>query len=316
MRATRTLGALCVVICLQVVAGGAEAAPAVRVAPAVVAAALPAGSVAIFDDALAPGWSNYSWGSTVSLAATSRVRSGTRSISVTYRAWGALNLHKGSALSGISAVRLAVNGGGTAIKLRLGLVRSGTSLTRVDLAPYCSGGTIPANGWTTCTVPLSALGAPISFDGVVIQEAQGTWHPTVYFDELALVPSAPTPTPAPAPAVAIAPSTTTLDACTRATFAATVTGASGGVTWSVQEGAAGGTIDGSGVYTAPSTAGTYHVVARSTASTSALAMATAVVRDRILSVAVAPGAATVAPTGQLQFAASVTTTCGTFTAVQ
>lgn len=36
------------------------------------------------------------------------------------------------------------------------------------------------------------------------------------------------------------------------------------VTWSVQEGAAGGSVDDSGVFTAPSTAGTYHVVATST----------------------------------------------------
>lgn len=45
-------------------------------------------------------------------------------------------------------------------------------------------------------------------------------------------------------------------------FSATVTGTSDtAVTWTVQEGAAGGTISGAGVYTAPRTAGTYHVVA-------------------------------------------------------
>jgi hypothetical protein len=37
------------------------------------------------------------------------------------------------------------------------------------------------------------------------------------------------------------------------------------VTWSVQEGASGGTISSSGLYTAPSTQGTYHVVATSVA---------------------------------------------------
>ena len=53
------------------------------------------------------------------------------------------------------------------------------------------------------------------------------------------------------------------------TFSATVTGASSGqssgVTWAVQEGAAGGTIDANGKYTAPETEGTYHVVATSVA---------------------------------------------------
>ncbi|HJU83754.1 MAG TPA: hypothetical protein VJ600_06065 [Holophagaceae bacterium] len=46
------------------------------------------------------------------------------------------------------------------------------------------------------------------------------------------------------------------------TFTATVSGSSNTtVTWSVQEGAAGGSITSGGVYTAPATSGTYHVVA-------------------------------------------------------
>ena len=46
------------------------------------------------------------------------------------------------------------------------------------------------------------------------------------------------------------------------TFTATVTGTSNtAVTWSVQEGASGGSITSGGVYTAPAASGTYHVVA-------------------------------------------------------
>ncbi|MCW3099895.1 MAG: chiB1, partial [Chthonomonadaceae bacterium] len=46
----------------------------------------------------------------------------------------------------------------------------------------------------------------------------------------------------------------------------TVTGTSNtAVTWSVQEGASGGSISSSGVYTPPATAGTFHVVATSVA---------------------------------------------------
>jgi len=39
--------------------------------------------------------------------------------------------------------------------------------------------------------------------------------------------------------------------------------ATGGVTWSVDEGTAGGTIDGTGLYTSPPTLGTYHIRATS-----------------------------------------------------
>jgi Zn-dependent metalloprotease len=53
------------------------------------------------------------------------------------------------------------------------------------------------------------------------------------------------------------------------TFTATVTDApTGSVTWAIQEGAAGGAITAGGVYTAPSTFGTYHVVATSVADPS------------------------------------------------
>ncbi len=49
-------------------------------------------------------------------------------------------------------------------------------------------------------------------------------------------------------------------------FTATITGTvNHAVTWSVQEGAAGGSINASGVYTAPAVPGTYHIIATSTA---------------------------------------------------
>ena len=46
-------------------------------------------------------------------------------------------------------------------------------------------------------------------------------------------------------------------------FTAEVSGSSEGVIWSVQEGATGGTIDATGLYTAPEGHGTFHVVASS-----------------------------------------------------
>jgi hypothetical protein len=62
------------------------------------------------------------------------------------------------------------------------------------------------------------------------------------------------------------------------TFTATVSGTSNtGVTWSIQEGGAGGTIDAGGKYTAPSTPGTYHVVATSMADPTKSVMITVTV---------------------------------------
>jgi hypothetical protein len=118
-------------------------------------------------------------------------------------------------------------------------------------------------------------------------------------------------TPAPA-SLAIAPATATVDACGGQTFA--VTGAAAGdVAWSVEE-ADGGTVTG-GAYLAPATPGTYHVVASMRSDPSRTARATVTVGpERVLSVAVTPGSPVLATGGTLAFAATVTTTCGSFAA--
>jgi hypothetical protein len=115
--------------------------------------------------------------------------------------------------------------------------------------------------------------------------------------------------------VTISPATGAVDACKALAFSATVANATNtAVTWSVQEGAAGGAIASNGVYTAPSTGGTYHVVATSVADGSALAVNAVTVTERVLSVAVTPASSTLSPSGTAQFSATVTTTCGTFAA--
>jgi hypothetical protein len=115
--------------------------------------------------------------------------------------------------------------------------------------------------------------------------------------------------------VSVAPSPAAVDACRTLTFTATVANATNGaVSWSVQEGAAGGTITAAGVYTAPSTAGTYHVVATSVADGTASATDAVTVSDHILSVAVNPTTASITTGGTAQFTATVTTSCGSFAA--
>lgn len=119
--------------------------------------------------------------------------------------------------------------------------------------------------------------------------------------------------PPPPVAVAVTPSSAAADACRTVQLGATVTNAANGaVTWSVQEGAAGGAVDATGLYTAPATRGTYHVVATSVADPLRAAVATVTVTERIVSVTVAPTTATVTAGGAQQFTATVTTTCGSF----
>jgi Galactose oxidase, central domain len=87
-------------------------------------------------------------------------------------------------------------------------------------------------------------------------------------------------------------------------FAATVQGTSNvAVTWSVKEGASGGIITGQGVYTAPQTLGTFHVIATSQADSRFTASAEVDVVP--IAVSISPVEDTLGPLGMRTFAASV-----------
>ena len=78
--------------------------------------------------------------------------------------------------------------------------------------------------------------------------------------------------------VRITPENVTIGIIQRQTFVASVTGTPNTrVNWSVEEGAAGGSITQDGVYTAPATPGTYHVIATSAVDPTKSARATVVV---------------------------------------
>ncbi len=92
-------------------------------------------------------------------------------------------------------------------------------------------------------------------------------------------------------------------------FTATVTGSSNtAVSWAVLEGPGGGTISGSGLYTAPSARGTYHVVAISQADTTKNAAATVTVTGPPIAVSIAPTLVNMRPSETQMFSASVTGT--------
>jgi len=76
--------------------------------------------------------------------------------------------------------------------------------------------------------------------------------------------------------ISISPTAVTVPEGAVQTFTATVPGG-GGVTWSVQEGPLAGTITAAGIYTAPNSVGTFHVVAQSSANGSLTATATVTV---------------------------------------
>jgi hypothetical protein len=107
--------------------------------------------------------------------------------------------------------------------------------------------------------------------------------------------------------VAISPLIATVDQGGTAAFSATVLGSSNtAVNWSVQEGATGGSITSTGVYTAPNSAGTFHVVATSRADSSQ--SATAIVTIPVISLSVDPNMVSMTTGESATFSAQVSGT--------
>jgi len=113
--------------------------------------------------------------------------------------------------------------------------------------------------------------------------------------------------PPPAITVSVSPSSAMVNQGATQTFTASVAGTTNtAVTWSVLEGPAGGTITSAGIYTAPSTAGTFHIMA--TSQTDSAKSATAAVTVPSVSVAISPPAATVDQGATTSFTANVSGT--------
>ncbi|HEX9052994.1 MAG TPA: endo-1,4-beta-xylanase [Anaeromyxobacter sp.] len=115
--------------------------------------------------------------------------------------------------------------------------------------------------------------------------------------------------------VTVNPSAATIPPGSSLALAATVTGAGGvnTVTWSVDQGSAGGSVTAAGVYTAPQTAGAYTVTATSTVDATRSGQATITVTAPappppapVVAIAVAPSTASMQAGATLQFSASVT----------
>jgi hypothetical protein len=182
---------------------------------------------------------------------------------------------------------------------------TGTTATTVTWSVQESGGgSVDASG--LYTAPATPGTYHVVATSTVAPESRGVAEVTV---GTAVAPPVGT-----AVAVTVTPSQSTLDACRGAVLTAQVANATNTrVAWSVLE-AGGGTVV-NGIYTAPSTAGTYHVVATSEADPNARGSAAMTVGPpKVLSVGVSPGQATTAGGGALAFAATVTTSCGSFPA--
>ncbi len=165
------------------------------------------------------------------------------------------------------------------------------------------------NTAATWTVQEGAPGGTVSSGGVYTAPATpGTYHviATSAADTTKTASATVTVAAAPVVAVTLTPTTASLLTGANQTFVANVTGnANTAVTWTVQEGAPGGTVSSGGVYTAPATPGTYHVIATSAADTTKTASATVTVSALVV-VTLSNTSATVSIGSSKSFTATVT----------
>jgi hypothetical protein len=149
----------------------------------------------IYDEALAPGWQNWSW-ATVDFASTANANTGAVSIAVTPAAWSALYLRSADApvdTNGYLSLSFYVHGGTTG-----GQTIQVVAVVNEVAQPGVRVASPTAGSWQKITVPLAALGADNRTDvnGFWIQQGSGVDDPTFYVDTIVLESGVP-PTPPP-----------------------------------------------------------------------------------------------------------------------
>ncbi|MFN8559128.1 MAG: hypothetical protein U0531_17915 [Dehalococcoidia bacterium] len=175
------------------------------------AAPTPSPGLTVFDDALAPGWVNWSWDATVNTAVTTPVYVGARSLSFTAtRQWGGLYLHTNTAVDTrpYGVLRFAAQASQSG--QRFGVVLYDANNRRIGRAVMLAryGGDPVPGRWTFYRIPLADLGAAAALvKGVVIEEELGRTQPAIFIDDLGFSPptlapvatTAATVSPTPAP---------------------------------------------------------------------------------------------------------------------
>jgi uncharacterized protein YjdB len=165
-----------------------------------------------------------------------------------------------------------------------------------------------ANTGVTWSVLEGDAGGSVDSSGLYTPLNSGTFHVVATSQSDPAKSASATVNVTPAVAITVAPSATSLRIGQTQALLAVVTNTDDtAVTWSVQEGASGGSVDATGVYTAPSSTGVFHVVATSQADPAKSASATLTVTPAI-AVSISPTGASIQGGQTQQFAAAVTAT--------
>jgi len=157
----------------------------------------------LYDEALAPGWQNWSW-ATVDVASTANAHTGAVSIAVTHDTpWSALYLRSADApldTNGYLNFTFWVHGGTTG-----GQILQVIAVVNDVPQPGVRVASPAAGTWQKITVPLFALGADNRTDvnGFWVQDGAGIVQPTYYVDDIVLESGVPPEPPPPVNGMAL-----------------------------------------------------------------------------------------------------------------
>lgn len=168
--------------------GAGGSVDTLQVGPTIVLAkSAPTSPHIVYDESIASGWSDWSWGTTLNQSSTTHF-SGTYGLGLIYAsAWAGLYLGTdGVDTTPYQSLSFNIHGGSTGGQsLYVSLYDENYSeLTSQLITPYVQGGAIVANAWRNVRIPLADLdGLHRTVTGIQLQSASAT---TVTIDNLAL----------------------------------------------------------------------------------------------------------------------------------
>ncbi len=155
----------------------------------------------------------------------------------------------------------------------------------------------------------AAGGSITSMGAYTAPNRSGTFH-VIATSQADTTRSATAPVNIAAVAIFLNQTAVTIDVGNQFTFVANVTGTvNTAVSWAIQEGPSGGSITSSGLYTAPGTDGTFHVIATSLADSTQTITATVTITPLVVSIS--PSSNVLGPQGVRDFSATVNTSLNT-----
>ncbi len=143
----------------------------------------------IYRDGWGTGWGDWSWDATVNMLTTNPVYSGTRSISVTAQAWGALSLHHANFdTSPYYWLEFFVRESAAGQQLRVfANDEQDTELLYLSLCRYSEGGVIEPGTWKRIRVPLPDLNAAQRLIQRIAIKNYSDQSSTFWVDEVRLI---------------------------------------------------------------------------------------------------------------------------------